>query len=149
MRCPRLPAVSMGMAKSKVSKYGLGTPGEIPSEGLGRAPAVMRAACVPATRARAESSAGLKYKAASDNVCKSQDSGGHGDIGWPRFCSKKERSSGSARFRDSSREAVTPATIGAGWYRCIAQPAKNKIPKRVMISVAILFIEHFSLEKEP
>jgi hypothetical protein len=91
----------------------------------------------------------LKYKAATANVCKSQDLGGHGDIGWPRFCSKKERSSGSARFRDSSREAVMPATIGAGWYRCTAQPAKNKIPRRTTISTVILFIEHCSVKKEP
>jgi len=46
--------------------------GTILREGLGRAPAVRRAASVAPTRARAESSAGLKYKAASESVCKSQ-----------------------------------------------------------------------------
>src|SRR6266849_5069270 len=72
MRCPRLPAVSIGKAKSKVNKYGVGMPGATLREGFGRAPAVTKAASVPATRARATSSAGLKYKAASDRVCKSQ-----------------------------------------------------------------------------
>src|ERR1700736_6099622 len=86
MRCPRLPAVSTGMEKSRVNKYGLGMPGAILRVGLRRAPAVMRPASLPAIRARAESSIGLKYKAASDNVCKSQVAGGQGDTERPRFC---------------------------------------------------------------
>src|SRR6202521_380708 len=105
-------------------------PGAMLREGFGRAPAVIRAASLPAIRARAESSAGLKYKAASDNVCKSQVVGGQGEIARPRFCSTKDRSSESARFRDSNREAVALATIGAAWYRCAAHPAKDKIPAR-------------------
>src|SRR5216684_3356169 len=135
MRCLRLPAVSIGKAKSKVNKYGVGMPGAILREGLGRAPAVSKAASVPATRARAESSAGLKYKAASDNVCKSQVLGGHGDTVRPRFCSSKDWRLESARFRDANREAVALATIGAGRYRCTAQPVSNKTPKRETISL--------------
>src|SRR5260370_39623872 len=101
MRCPRLPAVSIGKEKSKVNKYGGGTPGAILTDGLGRAPAGTREASVPAMRARADSSAGLKYKAASDRVCKSQVLGGHEDSGPPRLCSSKDRAPGSARFRDA------------------------------------------------
>src|SRR6267142_6867113 len=123
-------------------------PGAILREGLGRAPAVTRAASVAVTRARAESSAGLKYKAASESVCKSQVLGGHGDTGWPRFCSSKDWRPGSTRFRDSNRDAVALATIGAGRYRCTAQPANKKTPKRGTILFLIAFIEHFSTQKE-
>src|SRR3979409_698683 len=105
-------------------------PGAMFRVGLGRAPAVMRAASLPATRARAESSAGLKYKPESDNVCRSQVAGGQAATVWPKFCSTKDRSSESARFRDSNRDAVALATMGAAWYRCAAHPAKDKIPAR-------------------
>src|SRR5882762_1807292 len=105
-------------------------PGAAPREGLGREPAVTRAAFVTAKRARAESSVGLKYKAASESVSKSQVWGGHGDTARPRFCSSKDWRLGSARFRDSRREAVSLATMGAAWYRCAAHPAKNKSPAR-------------------
>src|SRR5216684_6901649 len=146
MRCPRLPAVSIGKAKSKVNKYGVGMPGAILREGLGRAPAVTRTASVPATRARADSSAGLKYKAASDSVCKSQVLRGHGDTGRPRFCSSKDWRPGSARLRDSNRAAVALGTIGAGRYRCTAQPANKKTPEREAIPFRIAFIELFAIQ---
>src|SRR6266852_7578964 len=115
-------------------------PGAILREGLGRAPAVTRAASVPATRARADSSAGLKYKAASDSVCKSQVLRGHGDTGRPRFFSSKDWRPGSARLRDSNPEAVVLATIGAGRYRCTAQPAKKMTPEREAIPFRITYI---------
>src|ERR1700674_1540645 len=120
-------------------------PGAMLKEGLGRAPAVISAASVPAIRARAESSAGLKYKAASDNVCKSQDFGGHGEIGRPKLFSSKDWSPVSARFRDSNAEAVTLATMGAAWYRCAAQPAKDKIPARGTSRFQIAFIKNLLL----
>src|SRR6266853_844730 len=120
-------------------------PGAILREGLGRAPAVTRAASVAATRARAESSAGLKYRAATDSVCKSQVLGGHGDTARPRFCSSNDWRLESARFRDSNRDAVALATIGTGRYRCTAQPDRNKIPSSETISFRVLFIKHFSM----
>src|SRR5712671_3604498 len=147
MRCTRLPAVSIGKEKSKVNKYGLGMPGAILTDGLGRAPVVTRDASVPAMRARADSSAGLKYKAASDSVCKSHVLGGHEDSGWPRFCSAKDWSPESARFRDANAEAVALATIGAGRYRCTAQPANEKTPQRAAIPFRMAFIERFSSQK--
>src|SRR5229473_4195464 len=120
-------------------------PGATLREGLGRAPAVTRAASVPAARARADSRVGLKYKAASDSSCKSQVFGGHGDTGRPRFCSSKDWRSESARVRDSNREAVALGTIGAGRYRCTAQPANKKTPEREAIPFRIAFIELFSI----
>src|ERR1700693_4282287 len=105
-------------------------PGAILRVGLGRAPAVTRDAFVAEIRARAESSAGLKYSAASDNVCRSQDWGGHGEIAWPRFCSSKYRRPGSARFRDSNCPAVALTSIGAAWHLCRAQPAKQNKPAK-------------------
>src|SRR5260370_40013313 len=78
MRCPRFPAVSIGTEKSKLNKYGLGMPGATLRLGLGRAPAVTIAACDSVTRARAASSAGLKYKAARERLAESQAFGGHG-----------------------------------------------------------------------
>src|SRR5216684_7217535 len=147
MRCTRLPAVSIGKEKSNVNKYGLGMPGAILRDGLGRAPAVTRDASVPATRARADSSAGLKYKAASDSVCKSQVLRGHGDTGRPRFCSSKDWRPGSARLRDSNPEAVVLATIGAGRYRCTAQPAKKMTPEREAIPFRIAYIEVISIQR--
>src|SRR6266446_2830183 len=119
-------------------------PGAILREGLGRAPAVTRAASVPARRARAESSAGLKYKAASDSVCKSQVLGGQGDTARPRFCSSKDWRLESARFRNSSREAVSLATMGAAWYRCAAHPAKDNIPARGTSRFQIASIKNLS-----
>jgi hypothetical protein len=121
-------------------------PGAILRKGLGRSPAVTRAAPVPATRARAESSAGLKYRAASDSVCKSQVLGGHGDTGRPRFCSSKDWRPGSPRFRDSNAEAVALGKIGAGRYRCTAQPANKKTPEREAIPFRSAFIELFSIQ---
>src|ERR1700682_3254062 len=115
------------------------------TEGLGRAPAVTRAASVAVTRARAESSAGLKYKAASDSVCKSQVVGGQGDTEWPRFCSTKDWSPELARFRDSNRDAVVLATMGAAWYRCAAHPAKDKIPARGISRFQIASIKNLLL----
>src|ERR1700686_2341141 len=117
----------------------------MPRVGLGRAPAVIIVAWVPAMRARAKSSAGLKYKAASDRVSKSQVFGGHADTGWPRFFSSKDWRPVSARFRDSNREAVSLATIGAGWYRCAAHPAKKKIPARATSRFHNASIEDFPL----
>src|SRR5712692_7388769 len=122
-------------------------PGAILTEGLGRAPAVTRAASVPAARARADSSAGLKYKAASDSACKSQVFGGHGDTERPRFCSSKDWRPGSARLRDSNPEAVVLATIGAGRYRCTAQPAKKMTPEREAIPFRIAYIEVISIQR--
>jgi hypothetical protein len=86
----------------------------------------------------------LKYKAASDNVCKSQVAGGHGDIGCPKFFSSKDWSPVSARFRDSNREAVSVATMGAAWYRCAAHPAKDKIPARGRSRFQIASIKNLS-----
>src|SRR5260370_42135258 len=123
-------------------------PGPIIRVGVGRAPAVTRAASVAATRARAESSAGLKYRAATDSVCKSQVLGGHGDTARPRFCSSNDWRLESARFRDSNREAVALATIGAGRYRCTAQPVSKKTPRRETISFLISFIQRFSIQNE-
>src|SRR5690349_12047802 len=120
----------------------------MPRVGLGRAAAVVIAACVPASRARAKSSPGLKYRPASDSVWKSQVFGGHGDTEWPRFFSSYDRRPGSSRFRDSNPDAVALATIGTGWYRFTAQPAKKKLPKSETIRFPITFIEPFSLQKE-
>src|SRR5229473_236927 len=116
----------------------------MPSVGLGRSPAVTIEASVPSTRARAKSSAGLKYKAASVSVCKSQDFGGHGDIGCPKFFSSKDWSPVSARFRDSNREAVSLATMGAAWYRWAAHPASDKIPARGTSRFQIASMENLS-----
>ena len=55
-------------------------PGAMLNVGLGRAAAVTSAALDSAIRARAASRSGLKYSAASDNVCRSH-AGGQGEIG--------------------------------------------------------------------
>src|SRR6185437_11798810 len=122
MRCPRLPAVSIGKRRSRLNRYGLGMPGEISRVGFCRPPAVTMAALASSTRARAESSAGLKYKAASESVCKFQLLGGQDVNDLPKLCSTNDRRPASERVRDSSREAETAGTIGAGLYRCVAQP---------------------------
>src|SRR5712675_380243 len=119
-------------------------PGAMLKVGLGRAPAITRAASLPATRARAESSAGLKYKAASDKVCKFQVAGGQGETERPRFCSTNNWSPESARLRDSSRDAVALATMGAALYRCAAHPAKDKIPARGTSRFQIASIRNLS-----
>src|SRR5260370_14661698 len=130
-----------------VKKGGVGRGGEILREGWGRAPAVTRAASAPAARARADSSAGLKYKAASDSVCKSQVLSGHGDTGRPTFCSSKEWRPGFARLRDSNSDAVALGTMGAGRYRCTAQPANKKTPEREAIPFRMVFIKLYPSNK--
>src|SRR6266851_4918856 len=106
MRCPRLPDVSIGTEKSKLNKYGLGMPGVMLRLGFGRAPAVTIAACDSATRARAASSAGLKYKAARESAAESQAFGGHGVTACPTFFSTNSCRPGSPRLLASSVEAV-------------------------------------------
>src|SRR5260370_16125654 len=108
---------------------------------LGRAPAVIMAASASATRVRADCSVGLKYKAASESVPRSQTFGGHGSTGCPRFASSYACRPGSARFRNLTLEAVSTGTIGAGWYRRTAHPAKNKTPKRTTTRFLIAYIE--------
>src|SRR5258706_1365591 len=134
----------MERKKQKERKKGGGRRGGFLRGGWGGAPAVLMAASVPATRARAESTAGLKYKPASDNVCKSQVAGGQGETERPRFCSTNNWSPESARLRDSSRDAVALATMGAAWDRCAAHPAKDRIPARGTSRFQIASIKNLS-----
>jgi hypothetical protein len=69
---------------------------------------------------------GVKYRAISDAVRRSQTFGGHGAIGWPKLFSTKDCSPASLRLRDSKLEAVSTGAIGAARYRCTAQLVSAK-----------------------
>ena len=89
-------------------------PGLTDKVGLGRAPRVLRAACDSERLARASSSCGLKYHAASESVFRSHSAIGHASIDPPKQRSSKERRPGSARERALNADAAASAASGAG-----------------------------------
>ena len=89
-------------------------PGVRPNVGFGRAPAVVTPASETASRARASSSFGLKYSAASDRVCRVQAAGGQAPPDLPNRLDSNASSPGSASVRDSNAAADCSGDSGAG-----------------------------------